>query len=62
MSWRKLWNVDHILEDWKCPEVVEKFDIGGMCGYDKEMSPLWIYKCANLDMKGTVDNYVQSEL
>ena len=52
MAWRKKWGADTILTEWCCPEVIEKYDIGGRCGYDMEGCPVWIYKSACLDMKG----------
>lgn len=58
MKWRKKWGVDSLLNSWKNPEVLEKYDIGGMSGYDKEGCPVWIYPSAKLDMKGMVNTNI----
>ena len=55
MEWRKSWGADTILKEWSCPEVINKYDKGGICGFDKEGCPVWVYTSANLDMKGLYD-------
>ena len=52
VEWRKTYDVDNLLNAFNAPEVLKKYDIGGRCGFDKELSPLWIYMNANLDTKG----------
>lgn len=44
--------MDSIISDWKPPEVIEKYVSGGMCGYDKEGSPIWYDVIGPLDPKG----------
>uniref|UniRef100_A0AAX7VUP2 CRAL-TRIO domain-containing protein n=1 Tax=Astatotilapia calliptera TaxID=8154 RepID=A0AAX7VUP2_ASTCA len=49
---REQMKVDTILSDWKPPEVIEKYVSGGMCGYDREGSPVWYDVIGPLDPKG----------
>ena len=34
--------IDHILEEFDEPEVLQTYLVGGMCGYDKEGLPIRI--------------------
>ncbi|XP_029371929.1 SEC14-like protein 2 isoform X1 [Echeneis naucrates] len=52
VEFRKQMSVDTIISDWKPPEVIEKFVSGGMCGYDREGSPIWYDVIGPLDPKG----------
>ncbi|XP_059214562.1 SEC14-like protein 2 [Centropristis striata] len=52
VEFRRKMKVDSIISDWKPPEVIEKFVSGGMCGYDKEGSPIWYDVIGPLDPKG----------
>lgn len=52
LEFRKQMKVDTIVEDFKPPEVIEKFVSGGMCGYDREGSPIWYDVIGPLDPKG----------
>ncbi|XP_053502162.1 SEC14-like protein 2 isoform X1 [Ictalurus furcatus] len=52
LEFRKRLQVDSILEDWKPPEVIELYVSGGMCGYDREGSPVWYDIIGPLDPKG----------
>lgn len=51
-EFRKFMSADTILEDWKPPEVIERYLSGGLCGYDKEGSPVWYDIFGPLDPKG----------
>ncbi|ESO91668.1 hypothetical protein LOTGIDRAFT_163396 [Lottia gigantea] len=51
-AWRNDNNVDTILEDYKVPEVIEKYFVGGICGRDKEGCPIWIDTFGDLDIRG----------
>ncbi|CAN9504456.1 unnamed protein product [Ophioblennius macclurei] len=51
-EFRKQMKVDAIISDWKPPEVIEKYVSGGMCGYDREGSPIWYDLVGPLDPKG----------
>ncbi|XP_036954712.1 SEC14-like protein 2 isoform X2 [Acanthopagrus latus] len=44
--------VDTIVTDWRPPEVIEKYLSGGMCGYDREGSPIWYDVIGPVDPKG----------
>lgn len=52
LEFRKQLKVDTIIEDFKPPEVIEKYLSGGMCGYDREGSPVWYDVVGPLDPKG----------
>ena len=55
MEWRKEWKVDSILNDWEVPEVLKKYYAGGLMGYDKNGSPIWVVESARFDMRGKTD-------
>ncbi|XP_062273451.1 SEC14-like protein 2 [Scomber scombrus] len=52
MEFRKQTKVDSIITDWRPPEVIEKYLSGGMCGYDREGSPIWYDVIGPVDPKG----------
>ncbi|XP_066507129.1 SEC14-like protein 2 isoform X2 [Hoplias malabaricus] len=52
LEFRKHMKVDSILDEWKPPEVIERYVSGGMCGYDREGSPVWYDVIGPLDPKG----------
>ncbi|XP_029920769.1 SEC14-like protein 2 [Myripristis murdjan] len=52
VEFRKQMKTDTIISDWKPPEVIEKYVAGGMCGYDREGSPVWYDIIGPLDPKG----------
>nr|XP_057910113.1 SEC14-like protein 2 [Doryrhamphus excisus] len=51
IDFRRNMKVD-ILSDWTPPEVIRRYVSGGMCGYDKEGSPIWYDVIGPLDPKG----------
>ncbi|KAM9734354.1 SEC14-like protein 2 [Menidia menidia] len=52
VEFRKQMKVDTIISDWTPPEVIERYVSGGMCGYDREGSPVWYDVIGPLDPKG----------
>jgi len=52
MEWRKVNQIDTILDDWEIPEVLDKYHSMGVCGNDKFGSPVWVCAYGNTDMKG----------
>ncbi|XP_071371774.1 SEC14-like protein 2 isoform X1 [Centroberyx affinis] len=52
LEFRRQVKADTIISDWKPPEVIEKYVSGGMCGYDREGSPVWYDVIGPLDPKG----------
>ncbi|TSV94919.1 SEC14-like protein 2 [Bagarius yarrelli] len=52
LEFRKQLKADTISSDWKPPEVLEKYLSGGMCGYDREGSPVWYDVIGPVDPKG----------
>nr|XP_032806840.1 SEC14-like protein 2 [Petromyzon marinus] len=45
-------DVDFLVNNWKPSEVVEKYFSGGLCGFDREGSPLWWEVVGDLDPPG----------
>ncbi|XP_061431939.1 SEC14-like protein 2 isoform X3 [Lethenteron reissneri] len=45
-------DVDFLVNNWKPSEVVEKYFSGGLCGWDREGSPLWWEVVGDLDPSG----------
>ncbi|XP_034072576.1 SEC14-like lipid binding 8 [Gymnodraco acuticeps] len=52
LEFRKQMKVDAIITDWRPPEVIEKYLSGGMCGHDREGSPVWYDVIGPVDPKG----------
>ncbi|RXN07064.1 SEC14 2 [Labeo rohita] len=52
MEFRKNMKVDTITTEWQVPEVIEKYLSGGMCGHDREGSPVWYDVIGPLDPRG----------
>uniref|UniRef100_A0A8C2IW44 CRAL-TRIO domain-containing protein n=1 Tax=Cyprinus carpio TaxID=7962 RepID=A0A8C2IW44_CYPCA len=52
LEFRRHMKVDTIVDDWKPPEVIERYVAGGLCGYDREGSPVWYDIIGPLDPKG----------
>ncbi|XP_061603199.1 SEC14-like protein 2 isoform X2 [Phyllopteryx taeniolatus] len=51
-DFRRTMKVDSIISDWTPPEVIARYVSGGMCGHDKEGSPIWYDVVGPLDPKG----------
>ena len=51
MLWRKDMDIDN-LDTWDMPEVLKKYFAGGIVGYDKEGSPIWVDVGAQMDWNG----------
>ncbi|XP_038589353.1 SEC14-like protein 2 [Micropterus salmoides] len=67
LEFRRKMNVDNIICDWKPPEVIDKYVSGGMCGYDREGSPIWYDVIGPLDPKGlllsaTKQDYMKTKI
>ncbi|KAJ8400068.1 hypothetical protein AAFF_G00401070 [Aldrovandia affinis] len=52
VEFRKHMKADTIATDWQPPEVITRFLAGGMCGYDREGSPIWYDVIGPLDPQG----------
>ncbi|XP_044051106.1 SEC14-like protein 2 isoform X1 [Siniperca chuatsi] len=52
LEFRKQIKIDTIITEWRPPEVIEKYLSGGMCGYDREGSPIWYDVIGPVDPKG----------
>ncbi|XP_019937240.1 SEC14-like protein 2 [Paralichthys olivaceus] len=62
VEFRRQMKVDTIISDWKPPEVIEKYASGGMCGYDREGSPIWYDVIGPLDPKGLLQSATKQDL
>uniref|UniRef100_A0A8C1BQ87 SEC14-like lipid binding 8 n=1 Tax=Cyprinus carpio carpio TaxID=630221 RepID=A0A8C1BQ87_CYPCA len=54
--------VDTILTEWQVPEVIDKYLSGGMCGHDREGSPVWYDVIGPLDPKGMTHSASKQDL
>ena len=52
MEFRKQYNANELTSTYTAPEVLEKYYVGGVSGYDKEGCPLWIDPFPLLDARG----------
>ncbi|KAM8854177.1 SEC14-like protein 2 [Synchiropus picturatus] len=52
MDFRRQMKVDSIVSDWTPPEVIRRYMSGGMCGYDRDGSPVWYDVIGPLDPRG----------
>ncbi|XP_012937593.1 SEC14-like protein 1 [Aplysia californica] len=52
LAWRKLHNIDRILDGYKPPEILEKYYPGGWHYCDIDGRPLYILKLGQMDVKG----------
>uniref|UniRef100_A0A8B9NCV6 SEC14-like protein 2 n=1 Tax=Accipiter nisus TaxID=211598 RepID=A0A8B9NCV6_9AVES len=58
---RKHMDADNIIA-WEAPEVIRKYMSGGMCGYDREGSPIWYDIIGPLDAKGLLFSASKQDL
>ncbi|XP_074743490.1 SEC14-like protein 2 isoform X2 [Strix uralensis] len=58
---RKHMDADNIIA-WEAPEVIKKYMSGGMCGYDREGSPIWYEIIGPLDAKGLLFSASKQDL
>ena len=52
MEFRRKYDCDQLLQTYKPPEVLDKYYVGGVCGFDKEGCPIWLDPFTLLDFKG----------
>ena len=52
MEFREHYNADELTSTYTAPEVLEKYYVGCVSGYDKEGRPLWIDPFPLLDARG----------
>ncbi|XP_057675627.1 SEC14-like protein 2 isoform X2 [Corythoichthys intestinalis] len=62
VDFRKDMKVDSLIEDWMPPEVIARYLSGGMCGHDKEGSPIWYDLVGPLDPKGLLMSASKQDL
>ncbi|EPQ09925.1 SEC14-like protein 4 [Myotis brandtii] len=61
LEFRKQQDLDNILA-WQPSEVVQRYDSGGLCGYDHEGCPVWFDIIGTLDPKGLLLSASKQEL
>ncbi|XP_076458817.1 SEC14-like protein 1 isoform X2 [Babylonia areolata] len=52
LAWRKLHNIDRLLETYTCPDIIEKYYPGGWHYFDREGRPLYVLRLGQMDVKG----------
>ncbi|XP_789550.2 SEC14-like protein 2 [Strongylocentrotus purpuratus] len=60
--WREENKVATIAEDFKTPEVLEKYRIGGMIGFGKDGRPIFLDPFGLIDFKGLLHAVTQTDL
>ncbi|ELW66538.1 Putative SEC14-like protein 6 [Tupaia chinensis] len=61
VEFRKQYDLDSILT-WQPPEVARMFNSNGICGHDREGSPVWYHIIRGLDPKGMLLSASKQEL
>ncbi|XP_014615121.1 PREDICTED: SEC14-like protein 2 [Polistes canadensis] len=61
LQWRKQWEVDKI-EEYNEPEVMKKYTPHGICGYDKEGSPVVVITFGEFDIYGLLHVTTKKEI
>ena len=59
VEWRKTNCIDDI-ESWDPPEVLKKYGVGGIVGFDKAGCPVWLDKAPLFDWRGTSKHTAES--
>ncbi|XP_077996184.1 SEC14-like protein 2 [Glandiceps talaboti] len=62
LQYRKQMKTDELCRTWKDPEVLEKYFIGGLCGYDKQGCPIWLVPFGCVDPKGIIYSVKYSDV
>uniref|UniRef100_A0A0A9YEI5 SEC14-like protein 1 n=3 Tax=Lygus hesperus TaxID=30085 RepID=A0A0A9YEI5_LYGHE len=52
LSWRKKHGVDKMLSEYKIPPIVESYFPGGWHHHDKDLSPVYLLRLGQMDVKG----------
>ncbi|CAG0894042.1 unnamed protein product [Darwinula stevensoni] len=52
LEWREKWRPEYLRDEWKLPEVLEKYGVVGFIGYDVEGSPVMLADEGAMDTKG----------
>ncbi|XP_072033750.1 SEC14-like protein 2 isoform X2 [Amphiura filiformis] len=63
LIWREKMKIDTIQQDFKLPEVADKYWAGGVLdGYDKDDCPVWLVPIGNFDPKGLLHSMKHGDL
>lgn len=52
LKWREEHHIDHLLDDYRMPSVIQKHFPGGWHDYDKDGRPLYLLRLGHMDVKG----------
>ncbi|XP_062571602.1 SEC14-like protein 2 [Saccostrea cucullata] len=61
VAWRAQENVENI-QDWECPEVIQKYFTGGLFGKDVDGCPVWIDPFGQIDLKGMLKSAKKADI
>uniref|UniRef100_H2YPN9 SEC14-like protein 1 n=1 Tax=Ciona savignyi TaxID=51511 RepID=H2YPN9_CIOSA len=62
LSWRKQHQVDRILSNWKAPETLEKYYIGGWHHYGTDHRPIYVLRLGQMDTKGLLKSVGEEQI
>nr|UXK97414.1 retinal-binding protein [Nautilus pompilius] len=62
MDYREKMGADRLIEEYTPPEVLQKYLAGGLCGHDKDGSPIKVELFGRMDMKGIMYSTKKSDL
>ncbi|XP_046680270.1 SEC14-like protein 2 isoform X1 [Homalodisca vitripennis] len=61
LKWRAEWDVDN-LEEWEAPAVFEQYYPSGICGFDREGSPVIVLPFSGMDIWGMLHTVTKADL
>ncbi|CAG0896388.1 unnamed protein product [Darwinula stevensoni] len=64
LEWREKWRPEYLRDEWKVPQVLERYGVFGFIGYDLEGSPVMVVDQGGMDLKGILssaskEDYIQ---
>ncbi|XP_067930008.1 SEC14-like protein 2 isoform X2 [Watersipora subatra] len=62
MEFRKANNCDELCTVYRAPEVLSKYYVGGVCGFDKEGFPVWLDPFTRLDTRGILHSATKEQV
>ncbi|XP_041938994.1 SEC14-like protein 1 isoform X1 [Alosa sapidissima] len=54
LTWRKQFQIDLLLDSWRCPQLLHDYYTGGWHHHDNDGRPLYILRLGQMDTKGLV--------
>lgn len=62
IAFKEKMNIEHIRNEYTPPKVIQEYLTGGICGHDREGSPVRVEMFGYLDMRGLMASTRQSDL